>query len=88
VGILLWIGSGSLAFLLARIIPHGRSRGWIGELAASILVAFLLGVVATTLDFGGWKELDWRASVFAFCGAFAAAGLVRVLTMRGATMTP
>lgn len=74
--------------MLARIIPHGRSRRWIGELAAAVIVAFLLGVVATALDFGGWKELDWRAGLFAFFGAFAGAGLVRVLSMRGATMTP
>jgi uncharacterized membrane protein YeaQ/YmgE (transglycosylase-associated protein family) len=82
VGIALWIGSGVLAFALARIIPAGRTRGWIGELVAALLVAFALGVLATALDFGGWKEPDWRAGLFAFLGAFAASGLVRSVTMR------
>lgn len=81
-GIALWIGCGALAFLAARVIPAGRSRAWIGELAAALVVAFLLGVAATALDFGGWKELDWRAGLFAFLGAFAADGLVRGVTMR------
>jgi hypothetical protein len=66
-----------LAFVLARIVPAGRRRARIAELAAALTIAFLLGTVATALDFGGWNELDWRAALFAFLGAFAAAGIAR-----------
>jgi hypothetical protein len=40
-----------------------------------------LGVTATALDFGGWNEPDWRAGLFVFLGALAAAGAIR-LTIR------
>lgn len=76
-GIALWLGSGALAFALARIIPAGRGRARIAELAAALAAAFLLGILATALDFGGWNEFDWRAALFAFLGAFAAAGIAR-----------
>jgi hypothetical protein len=82
VGIALWVACGTLAFLLARIIPAGRSKAWVADLAAALVIAIVLGVVATALDFGGWKELDWRAGLFTFLGAFSASGLVRGVTMR------
>lgn len=75
-GIVLWLACGGAAFVLARIVPAGR-RGWIAEACAALVVAFACGIAATALDFGGWKELDWRAGVFAFFGAFAATGLTR-----------
>lgn len=81
-GIALWIASGVLAFALARLLPFGRTPRWFAELAAATLVALLFGFLATALDFGGWNELEWRAGVFAFLGAFAAAGVVRGITMR------
>jgi hypothetical protein len=71
-----------VAFALARIIPAGRTSAWIGELVAALVIGFALGIVATALDFGGWKELDWRAGLFVFLGAFTASGLVRGVTMR------
>lgn len=83
-GLALWLASGFVAWLSARIIPPGRARRpskqWLGELAVSLVAAFALGVAATFLDFGGWREPDWRAGLFAFLGAFAAAGLFRLLT--------
>ena len=53
-----------------------------GELVAAIVIAFLLGVAATALDFGGWRELDWRAGLLAFLGAAAAVGIFRLLTLK------
>lgn len=76
----LWLVSGVAAWLTARIIPQGRSRHWIGELLVALLVAFALGLAATALDFGGWRELDWRAGLFASLGAFAATGVFRLVT--------
>jgi len=76
VGLALWAVAGSASFLLARLVPVGRS-GWAGELAVSLLAAIALGLLATALDFGGWREPDWRAISFAFLGAFAATGLAR-----------
>ncbi|HEX2832270.1 MAG TPA: hypothetical protein VHW00_04605 [Thermoanaerobaculia bacterium] len=86
-GIALWLSCGALAFGLARIIPAGRRKAWSGELLAALLCAFACGLAANALDFGGWKELDWRAALFTFFGAFAAAGLVRVLTIRNGAAT-
>ena len=76
-GIVLWLACGGAALVLARIIPLGRRRGWIAEGLTALVVAFACGVGATALDFGGWQELDWRAGVFAFLGAFAAVGIIR-----------
>ncbi|HEX7708703.1 MAG TPA: hypothetical protein VF701_19740 [Thermoanaerobaculia bacterium] len=76
-GALLWLTAGGLAFALARIVPAGRTRRWRGELAATLLAGLALGVAATALDFGGWKELEWRAGTFALLGALGAAGAVR-----------
>ena len=78
VGIVLWIGSGFAAFLLARIVPFARARLWV-ELLATGAVAVLFGVLATALDFGGWQEPDWRAGLFSFFGAMGAVGGVRGL---------
>jgi hypothetical protein len=79
VGTLFWLASGLLAFLFARIIPYGREQRWSTELATALAASLALGVLATALDFGGWKELDWRAGLFAFFGALTASGIVRAL---------
>ncbi len=81
-GIALWLVCGVVAFGLARVIPFARRSPW-PELAAAVTVALLLGVLATALDFGGWKEPDWRAGLFTFCGSFAAAETIRVLQSLG-----
>lgn len=78
-GIGLWLGSGLAAWILARIIPLRRGPGRWAELAAALVTALLLGTLATALDFGGWNEADWRAGLFAFLGALAAAGVIRAV---------
>ena len=80
-GIVLWAAAGIVAFLVARIVPVGRGRAWIAELLVALGASLLLGALATALDFGGWRELDWRAGVFALLGALAAVGFVRGATM-------
>lgn len=79
-GAALWLGSGVLAFLLARLAPFRRRRRWVGELAAALLTALLLGVLATALDFGGWREPDPRAALFALLGSGTILGILRVAT--------
>ena len=78
-GIALWSAAGLAAFALARALPpaHAR-RAWVAELVAALATALLLGLAATALDFGGWRELEWRAALFTFFGAMAAVGLVRL----------
>ena len=80
-GYTLWLASGALAFGIARIIPLGR-RGWPGELAVALLTAFALGVTATALDFGGWREPDPRAGLLSFFAAFAFLGVLRAIGER------
>ena len=77
-GIALWLLCGVVSFGIARLIPFARRSPWL-ELAVTVTVALLLGVLATALDFGGWNEPDWRAGLFTFFGSFAAAGSIRVL---------
>ena len=79
-GAVTWLAAGALAFLLARIIPLARGRRKLGELIASVTAAFLLGIAATALDFGGWREPDPRAALFAGLGSLAILGMMRVLT--------
>lgn len=78
-GVALWVACGVIAFFLARAVPVGRRKSWLAELLAALIAALLLGVVATALDFGGWREPDWRAGLFAVFGSFAAAGALRAL---------
>ncbi len=77
-GIAFWTVAAVAAFLLARLAPW-RRRGVAGELALSIVTALILGVAATALDFGGWREPDWRSALFALFGALAAIGLRRLI---------
>ena len=78
-GLVLWMVCGVAAFLVARIVPPGRPSGWIVEAVVGIVAALALGVLATFLDFGGWREPDWRAGLFIVFGSFAAIGLSRLL---------
>lgn len=86
-GIALWLVSSVVAFVLARMLPWRRGSAWLGELLVSILAGLVLGVAATALDFGGWQEPDWRAALFVFLGALAAAGAFR-LTIRAVPGDP
>jgi hypothetical protein len=80
-GVASWIVSGLTAFVIARIIPSGRSQRSAGDLLVSLSAALLLGGIATALDFGGRNELEWRAALLAFFGALAAGGLLRVVVL-------
>jgi hypothetical protein len=81
-GLAFWAVSGALAFLLARLLPAGRSPRWPVELAATLLGALALGAGATALDFGGWQEPDLRAAAFCFFGALAGVGAMRAWRLR------
>ena len=78
-GAALWLAAGVVAFLLARIVPLRRTRRWATELVIVLVAAFLSGVLATALDFGGWNEPDWRAGLFTLFVAAAAAGTLRAV---------
>lgn len=81
-GIAFWLVAGAIAGTVARVVPFARPASWLGEVFVSVSAAFLLGVAATALDFGGWQEPDWRAALFAFLGALAAAALFRLTMIR------
>lgn len=82
-GVALWLLSGGLAVVLARIVPAGRPRNPAGEIVAALAAAGAGGLVATALDFGGWREPDWRAGLFAFFVAAAATGALRAALAAG-----
>ena len=81
-GLLMWIVAGGAAAASARLIRAGRPAGWIGEVAMALAAAVTFGIAATALDFGGWKEPDWRAGLFALFGSAAILGLVRLPRIR------
>jgi hypothetical protein len=81
VGVASWVVLGIAAFLVARIIPLSGQTHWKTELVTATVAALAAGVAATILDFGGWRDLDWRSAAFAFCVAVAATGVVRAVTM-------
>jgi len=78
-GIALWLAAGLVSLLLARVVPLARRPSWIGELLVAVVTAVLFGAIATAMDFGGWREPDWRAGLFAVFGSFAAIGALRAL---------
>ena len=80
-GLATWLASGLAAWLFAKFIPFGRPRGWIVELIVALVTAAAFGLTATALDFGGLREPDWRAALFAFLGAFSAIGVCRLVTL-------
>jgi hypothetical protein len=87
-GCALWLAGGTLSFVIARFIPRGRRRGWLGELSAAWTAAFLLGITATALDFGGGREPDPRAALACTFAAFAIIGILRVATHRPSGEVP
>jgi len=80
-GVALWLVAGGTACIAARLIRNLR-QPWLGELLVALVSAMLFGTLATALDFGGWREIDWRAGLFVVCGSFTAIGLIRLLRSR------
>jgi hypothetical protein len=77
-GIALWMTCATACFVAMRGIRSGRPAGWIGELCTVAISALALGAIATALDFGGWKEPDWRAALFILFGSLAIGGAIRL----------
>jgi hypothetical protein len=77
-GIALWMTCAVAVFVAIRNVRFGRPVGWIVELFTVVISALLLGGLTTALDFGGWKELDWRAALFVLLGCFAMTGVLRL----------
>lgn len=73
----MWTAAGLAAFLISRLLKVGRPRRWLVEGVLAIVAAIAAGLVATALDFGGWRESDWRAGTFAFLVGFGAIGVGR-----------
>jgi hypothetical protein len=80
-GAALWFASALSVFFVARIIPPGRPHNYLSELIIAVVTAVTFGVLATILDFGGWRDADWRASTFALLAASAAIGAHRALRL-------
>ena len=78
-GAALWVTSALSLFAVARSVPPGRSRNYLNELLISVAAALICGAAATALDFGGWREADWRALLFVLFGTAAAMGAQRAL---------
>jgi len=80
-GAALWATSALSVFLVARIVPPGRASNYLTELGVALAAALAFGVLATALDFGGWRDTDWRALVFVLLGTAAATGAQRALRL-------
>jgi hypothetical protein len=80
-GAALWITSALSIFFVVRAIPAGRSRHYLLELAVAVAAALVFGILATALDFGGWRDPDWRALAFVLLGTGAATGAQRALRL-------
>ena len=77
-GIVTWITGGLLAALIARFLPPRGTVKIPLDLGVAIASSSLLGLAATALDFGGWREADWRAAVFVTLGSLACLGALRL----------
>ena len=76
----MWVLAGIGAAVAARLVRAGRS-GWVIEATIAVAVAGVAGLAATALDFGGWREPDWRAGTFCFLVAIGAIGLARLMAL-------
>jgi hypothetical protein len=75
----MWLGAGIVVAMLARRVPYGRPAARAPEGLAGVAASLGAGMAATALDFGGWRELDWRAGLFAAMCAIAVIGIVRAI---------
>ena len=76
-GLVIWVAAGVIAFAVARMLKSGGAASWPVELLVAIAAGVAFGLIATAFDFGGWKELEWRAAAFALAGASLALAVVR-----------
>ena len=74
--------AGGAAWIIARFVPASAMPNT--EAVATFVVANLAGLPATALDFGGWREPDWRAGAFVFFCVAAAIGVIRFVALRAA----
>ncbi len=81
-GLATWCVAGLLAWIVARFLPPGRGSRWFIELLLALAAALLAGFGATALDFGGWREIDWRAALFALLVSLTVLALFRLLRLR------
>ncbi|HEY8130997.1 MAG TPA: hypothetical protein VII12_03830 [Thermoanaerobaculia bacterium] len=51
------------------------------ELALCLAAGAACGVAATALDFGGWRESDWRAILFVLLGTAFVIGAERAVQL-------
>ena len=77
----MWVTAALSVFLVARIIPAGRASNYLTELVVVVVAALAFGILATALDFGGWRDTDSRAVVFVLLGAAAATGAHRAFRL-------
>jgi len=80
-GAALWLASALSIFFVARTVPPGRTHNYLKELIVAVAAALAFGLLATAVDFGGWRDPDWRAVAFALLGAAAATGAHRALRL-------
>jgi hypothetical protein len=79
-GLVIWFASAAIAWAAVRFVPFGKAHAALEFLAATV-AAGAFGLLATALDFGGWREPDWRAALFAFFGALTFLGAIRALRL-------
>ena len=80
-GAVSWLLSALAVFAIARIIPSGRRSDYLRELLVILMAVAVFGAIATALDFGGWRALDWRSSTFVLLGAMTAVGAYRAIRL-------
>ena len=80
-GIALWLICGLAVFAASRVIAPARPERLAGELLLLTIISFLAGLGTSVLDFGGWRETDWRAALFVIACAFAALGGSRAIRL-------
>jgi len=80
-GAAIWLTSALSIFFVAKTVPPGRERNYLTELFVAIAAALVFGVIATALDFGGWRDTDWRAALFVLLGVTAATAAQRALRL-------
>ena len=80
-GAVSWLLSALAVFGIARIIPSGRRPDYLRELLVALLAGTVFAAIATALDFGGWRALDWRSALFVLLGALTAVGGYRAVRL-------